>query len=286
MRALNPFLTTEEAEHVLDSAASCALHSSRVGQASRAVVEAKALLKLLRPRSGDFGATDEARHEAAAAIGLKARTLAETLAATRNYVTETEGATTEGTRDLGFTYDPRFLLFEFTFNILLREAQVALVREFVSSLRSGQPLVKQMLMGGGKTTVVGPLLTLLLADTDTLVVQTMPPSLLEQSRETLRATFSSIVKKRIYTLNYDRSSDMTWATVQKLRAARRHCGVLLCSASTIKSVELKLLEALDTLADPRRVQSLSSERQVKTIKGALDIFATGVLVMDEVVCEV
>ena len=110
----------------------------------------------------------------------------------------------------------------------------------------------------------------------------MPPSLLEQSRETLRATFSSIVKKRIYTLNYDRSSDMTWATVQKLRAARRHCGVLLCSASTIKSVELKLLEALDTLADPRRVQSLSSERQVKTIKGALDIFATGVLVMDEV----
>ena len=114
----------------------------------------------------------------------------------------------------------------------------------------------------------------------------MPPSLLEQSRETLRATFSSIVKKRIYTLNYDRSSDMTWATVQKLRAARRHCGVLLCSASTIKSVELKLLEALDTLADPRRVQSLSSERQVKTIKGALDIFATGVLVMDEVVCEV
>ena len=47
----------------------------------------------------------------------------------------------------------------------------------------------------------------------------MPPSLLEQSRETLRATFSAIVKKRIYTLNYDRSSDMTWATVHKLRAA-------------------------------------------------------------------
>ena len=160
MHAINPFLTSDEAEHVLDSAASCALHSSRVGQASRAVVEAKALLKLLRPRSGDFGATDEARHEAAAAIGLKARTLAETLAATRNYLTETEGATTSGTRDLGFTYDPRFLLFEFTFNILLREAQVALVREFVSSLSTGQPLVKQMLMGGGKTTV-GPLLTVL-----------------------------------------------------------------------------------------------------------------------------
>ena len=51
-------------------------------------------------------------------------------------------------------------VFEFTYNILGRGAQVALVREFVSSLSTGQPLVKQMLMGGGKTTV-GPLLTVL-----------------------------------------------------------------------------------------------------------------------------
>ena len=42
--------------------------------------------------------------------------------------------------------------------------------------------------GGGKTTVVGPLLALLLGDGETLVVQTMPPALLEQSKATLRAT--------------------------------------------------------------------------------------------------
>ena len=60
--------------------------------------------------------------------------------------------------------------------------------EFVEAVRSGTPLVKQMLMGGGKSTVVGPLLSLLLGDGHTLVVQLMPPALLEQSKATLRAT--------------------------------------------------------------------------------------------------
>jgi hypothetical protein len=138
-------------------------------------------------------------------------------------------------------YDPRFLLFEFVHNLVLREAQVitlalavalalsltlalapaltscgarqvALIKEFVTAVRSRRPLVKQvpyllwpyllwlcpsrslrlyslwlyflpllrlyllwqMLMGGGKTTVVGPMLALMLADGVTLVVQTMP----------------------------------------------------------------------------------------------------------------
>ena len=44
----------------------------------------------------------------------------------------------------------------------------------MSAVRGGQPLVKQMLMGGGKTTVVGPMLALMLADGEMLVVQTMP----------------------------------------------------------------------------------------------------------------
>ena len=78
---------------------------------------------------------------------------------------------------------------------MLRGTQVQLVREFVDAVRSGQPLVKQMLMGGGKTTVVGPMLALMLGDGEMLVLQTMPQALLEQSKATLRATFSAIMRK-------------------------------------------------------------------------------------------
>ncbi len=69
------------------------------------------------------------------------------------------------------TKDPRFLVFEFTWNILLRESQVALVREFMDALKNNRSLVKQMIMGAGKTTTVGPLLALMLGDGKSLVVQ-------------------------------------------------------------------------------------------------------------------
>jgi hypothetical protein len=104
-----------------------------------------------------------------------------------------------------------------------------------------------MLMGGGKTTVVGPLLTLMLADGQSLVVQMMPPALLEQTKLTLRATFSSIIKKQVFILNFDRSSRMTWQTVDKLVTAMRNRGVVLATATSIKSIQLKLIEELDVL---------------------------------------
>jgi hypothetical protein len=53
--------------------------------------------------------------------------------------------------------------------------------------------------------VVGPLLTLILADGDAAVIQVMPTALLEQSRNVLRTRFNSIIKKRVYTLSFDRS---------------------------------------------------------------------------------
>lgn len=63
-----------------------------------------------------------------------------------------------------------------------------------------------MIMGAGKTTVVGPLLALMLGDGEQLVTQVVPPALLEFSRSVMRATFSSIMHKRIYTLSFDRAS--------------------------------------------------------------------------------
>ncbi|MAT98943.1 MAG: hypothetical protein CL608_17505, partial [Anaerolineaceae bacterium] len=180
------------------------------------------------------------------------------------------------------TYDPRFLLFEFTHNLVLRQAQVELVLDFVASVTSGQPLVKQMLMGGGKTTVVGPLLALMLADGERLVVQTMPPALLEQSKATLRATFSSIVRKRVFTLSFDRGSEMRWATVDKLHSAARNRGVVLATAATIKSLQLKLLEKMDVLRDAKRQQHHDMERDMRAIVQVISLFRSGCLIMDEV----
>ena len=324
LQTVNPFLTAEEARELLDLVVSCILHTSRVGQINRAVSEAHGLLRLLRPpppsgarlggarqppppprpAKGDapspggvaFGRTEVATaaaqgpasealaaeaaeasvREAVSALVLKAQTLAEHLLTARHYVEGEAGR---------LRYDPRFLLFEFVHNLVLREAQVELVHEFVGAVRGGRPLVKQMLMGGGKTTVVGPLLALLLGDGKTLVVQTMPPALLEQSKATLRATFSSIVRKRVFTLSFDRSSTLAWTTVDKLQSAAHNRGVVLCTSATIKSLQLKLLEKMDVLrADGKGAASIhpSLEYDVRALVKVLQLMRGGCLIMDEV----
>ena len=52
------------------------------------------------------------------------------------------------------------------------------------------------------------MLCLLLADGDSLITMVVPSALVEFSRGVLRRTFSSIVRKRVYTLNFDRNDDL------------------------------------------------------------------------------
>ena len=269
LRSANPYVSEKEADELLDLAVAVILHANRVGQINRCMSEARGLLRLLETAAHESSAalTAGATEQLISALMLKSATLADQLLARRYYVevssppsavmSAADGAlSSEGMR---LQYDPRFLLFEFTHNILLRQTQVHLIQEFVGAVRKGQPLVKQMLMGGGKTTVVGPMLALMLGDGEMLVLQTMPQALLEQSKATLRATFSAIMRKRVFTLVFERSSELGWGTVEKLIAARRNRGVVLCTASTVKSIQLKLLEKMDVLRDTRRKQHPSLE---------------------------
>merc|ERR1712185_841406 len=104
---------------------------------------------------------------------------------------------------LALEFDPRFLVFEFVWNLLLRPKQVEIVERFVREVRRGGSRVRQMIMGAGKTTVVAPLLALVLADGASLVVSVVPKALLEMSRNIFRATFATVMAKRIFTLAFD-----------------------------------------------------------------------------------
>lgn len=61
-----------------------------------------------------------------------------------------------------------------------------------------------MIMGAGKTTVVGPLLAMLLADSNTLIMEVVPPALLDFSAGVLREKFGSAVRKPVFTFTFDR----------------------------------------------------------------------------------
>ena len=51
------------------------------------------------------------------------------------------------------TFDPRLLVFEYIFDIILRKMQVELVSNFVDHANSAQSMIHQMIMGAGKTNV-------------------------------------------------------------------------------------------------------------------------------------
>ena len=91
-------------------------------------------------------------------------------------------------------------------------------------------------MGGGKTTVVAPLLALLLADGRSLVVQVVPAALLEFSRATMRERFSAVITKPVYTFSFDRYADVNEELVAKLERARLSGAVMCTSPSALKSL--------------------------------------------------
>jgi len=129
---------------------------------------------------------------------------------------------------------------------------VDLVRYFVTRLSRGdrsekRAVVSQLIMGAGKTTVILPLLALLLADGSQLIIQVVPATLLTFTRAVLRERFSSFVSKPIYTFAFDRATIPAPALVDKLRDAERSGGLVCSTPTAIKSFALAFVHLMHQL---------------------------------------
>jgi hypothetical protein len=209
------------------------------------------------------------------------------------------------------SFDPRYLVFEFTYSIMLRKSQVILVNKFMDSLRNNKSMCHQMIMGAGKTTVVTPLLALMLADGKSLVTQVVPHALLEFSRGVMREKFAAVVRKPVFTFQFDRSSPITRELYLKLCKARDSKAVICATPTSIKSFMLKFVEMMRHLEEQkfggrpkqeggffsafslssiaRRFRESSVVQEVKVgpedlyyCTEILKLFRTGVLLLDEV----
>lgn len=171
----------------------------------------------------------------------------------------------------------------------------------------------QMIMGAGKTTVVTPLLALMLADGKSLVTQVVPHALLDFSRGVMREKFAAVVRKPIFTFSFSRGTPITRDLYLKLCKARDSKAVICATPTSVKSFMLKFVEMMKILEDKkfgtlrRRVQnngffsnfSLSAiarrfrdsvelvetdvnPQEVYYCAEILKLFRTGALLLDEV----
>jgi hypothetical protein len=148
-------------------------------------------------------------------------------------------------------FDPRYLVFEFTYSIMLRKSQVVLVDKFMNQLRNGGSMCHQMIMGAGKTTVVTPLLALMLADGKSLVTQVVPHALLDFSRGVMREKFAAVVRKPVFTFTFNRGTPITRDLYLKLCKARDSKAIICATPTSVKSFELKFIEMMKILEEKK-----------------------------------
>lgn len=302
LRKLNPFLSKIDLAIIERSTVALLLRANRVCHINRCVATAQGLLvdylKLVALTAKVDPDTERDRARLVAAIAQRADRLANELTEKRHYIDIVEGK--DG--NTSYSYDPRYLVFEYTWELLLREKQVHMLREFmgVNSLEArmpgqtrnagGQSRVMQLLMGAGKTSVIAPLLGAMLADGRALVIQVVPPALLEPARQVLRTTFSCMMQKRIYTFACDRATAITRTLTKKLMQAAQSRGIVVTTPTAIKSVMLKLVENLGRLegeganvSEPLGAVAIEAMRlESLELARLLRIFRSGRLIMDEV----
>jgi len=287
LQRLNPFLSKSKIRCVLRAVSAMILRISRVKHTQRTAAMCMKVHDVVAEQKGTV-----------AYLNTLASGLASTLSAERHFMTS-DTATKSS-----FRFDPRFLVFEYVFGILLRKRQVEIVRSFYNDVTGGKSRVQQMIMGAGKTTVVGPLLTLLLADGKRLITQVMPTALLQQTRTVLRNRFSTkILPKSVFTLIFERSVpddvDIVSLIQEKMQLCLETRSVMCAAPEAIKSLFLKFVEQLHALDQMPKLRPGESSRgsQIATdmaermgrksdmadaIVPVLSIWRKGVLVMDEV----
>ena len=174
-----------------------------------------------------------------------------------------------------FSYDPRLLGAEFLFGVMFRDTQVKLLNKFVASAANGDPIVHQMIMGAGKTTVLAPLLGMMLATPKRLVVSCVPAALLEFSREVMRERYSSpVLATPVVTFQFVRQDRADESVLRKLKTARTRRAVVVATPQTLKSVMLKLAElrymliADDNIKQSAVIAATRSNKFLRKLVGA------------------
>eukprot|EP01047_Picozoa_sp_COSAG01_P053819 COSAG01_NODE_5810_length_4020_cov_2.216526_2_plen_1030_part_00 len=253
LQSLNPHLGAVGAQQVQDMTVAVMLTANRLGHIMRCLQMCGTVVGMLTKLQRMT--TEEAEASAFAQnLSLNADTLAMNLTVQRHFVSES------------LIYDPRFLTFEFTYNMVLRNQQCRLIRRFMEAMSGGESICHQMIMGAGKTTVVGPMLALLLADGHSLITQVVPNQLLDMSRGVMREKFTAVVQKPVFTFVFERQTSISDILVDKLVKARDSRAVVCSTPTAIKSFVLKFVEMLHTLEFARTKASdqvLTDEKAYK-----------------------
>eukprot|EP00968_Pinguiococcus_pyrenoidosus_P019198 scaffold2042_cov295-Pinguiococcus_pyrenoidosus.AAC.6 len=136
---INPYMAEETCDESMALVTNAMLRANRMGHTNRCIGACIQMEKLLKSMQK---MTTQARLDSLSSLTPKltqtSQDLAKLLTCGRHYVDEAEGE---------MFYNPRFMVFEFVWNILLRKKQVQIVMNLRESVKHGRSKVKQMING-------------------------------------------------------------------------------------------------------------------------------------------
>jgi hypothetical protein len=246
--AYNPFLTTDNILHLANQTVVYLLIASALKQ-----------LKRLLSLCASIDATTDARER-------------------QNLIAQISKESFQR-RHYSINEKPAYLLFEYLSGYLLWEQQIKILEQLKAPFKSQ---VEQLIMGGGKSSVLAPLLGYLLADGKHLMLYTVPSSLINIFFQLLRNRFRGVFTKRVHTLNLQRSTLLTTnsltAYLQKLQLTASNRDVLVVTPDVPNCLLLKWLELTHSVFQGKR-ECQNSLAVLEDILSLLE--SNGVQLIDE-----
>lgn len=182
--------------------------------------------------------------------------------------------------------EPAMVLFQHEENLTLRPRQVEALHSLLKKDADGRfyNLIEKIIMGGGKSKVLLPILAEKKAQGDNLVVIEVPQSLLHSTYADLNRLSQRLYGKEATLFQFNRDTPCAPADLEKLYGCLLQTmvnhGYLLTTGETMQALELKYIELL--LVKPEKQDSLW-EQQLAWCDKIMSLFKHhGDCIIDEV----
>lgn len=185
---------------------------------------------------------------------------------------------------------PEMLIFEFLDDKYIRDPQLKMITDLLKKEGDGYAnKIIQMIMGGGKSKVIMPLVALKKANGTNLSMIIVPSALYETNVADLQAVSQRLFGQQAYEFRFSRekaldSADLK-ARYKKMWQVIRDKGYMISTPESIQSLELRYLELLDTPPGSDASQPVKEEwaEQLKTLDKMLKLIKNrGDALIDEV----
>ena len=143
---------------------------------------------------------------------------------------------------------PELAVMEYFTGFTLYEEQVKGLKTLLNGAKNSYGAILEMIMASGKSAVLAPLFSLMMADGEFLSSVVVKDSLMEEMLESLEKTLGKSFARLVQKVSFSRQSDCSVEGLQsfydQLDEARSTGTVLLMTPSTYNAIYLKYLEML------------------------------------------